>query len=217
MEKVIIFDLDGTLLNTLDDLTDSTNFALNKFNCPTKTKEQVRTYIGNGVEKLIMRALPNGIDTLNFDEVLETFKTHYSENMHNKTSPFDGIIEILHQLKEKKYKLAVSSNKFDKAVKELSKKYFDNLIDFAIGEDEKNGIRKKPHSDEIIEIFKYFNTNNAIYIGDSEVDIMTAKNANLKCISVIWGYKDEEFLLKNGAKIIAKTPQELFEKILQNI
>lgn len=211
MIKLLIFDLDGTLLNTLEDLTDSTNYALKKFNFPQRTINEVRNFVGNGVAKLIERAIPNGRENENFEDCLEVFKQNYAENMNNKTSPYEGIMDLLKELKSKNYKIAVVSNKFDLAVKGLCARYFADLVDIAIGENEKAGIKKKPAPDTVNQVLKNFNISNeeAIYIGDSEVDIMTAKNSNMDCISVTWGFKDKEFLLANNAKIIVNSPDEI--------
>lgn len=212
-KKAVIFDLDGTLLNTLEDLTDSTNFALSKFNFPQKTIDQVRRYVGNGVQRLIERAIPGGSSNPNFEKCLNLFKEHYKENMFNKTAPYDGIIPMLKKLKSHKIRTAVVSNKFDDAVKGLCKKYFDGLIDFCAGENELQGIRKKPAPDTVLKVLKEFGikSDDAIYIGDSEVDIQTAKNANIECISVLWGFKNKEFLINSGAQIIISKPDEIFK------
>lgn len=211
--KVIIFDLDGTLLNTLDDLADSTNFALSEFNYPTRSKEEIRTFVGNGVAKLIERAIPDGKHNPNFNKCLEIFKQHYSINKYNKTAPYNDIINLLTELKEKNYKIAVVSNKFDLAVKELCQKYFPNLIDIAIGENEAAGINKKPAPDTINLVLEQLEltSNQAIYVGDSDVDILTAKNSNMPCISVTWGFRDKKFLLENDAKIIINNPKEIID------
>ena len=211
--KVIIFDLDGTLLNTLDDLADSTNFALSEFNYPTRSKEEIRTFVGNGVAKLIERAIPDGKNNSNFDKCLEIFKQHYSINKYNKTAPYNDIINLLIELKEKNYKIAVVSNKFDLAVKDLCQKYFPNLIDIAIGENEAAGIKKKPAPDTVKLALNQLELtpDQAIYVGDSDVDILTAKNSNMPCISVAWGFRDKEFLIKNNAQIIINTPKEIID------
>lgn len=210
-KNIIIFDLDGTLLNTLQDLADSTNYALVKFNFPVRTVEQVKNSVGNGVEKLIERSIPGGIENENFEQCLEIFKQNYAQNMYNKTKPYDGIIELLKSLKNNDYKLAVVSNKFDYAVQNLCEKYFPKLIDFCAGENEAEGIKRKPSPDTVLKIIKYFNIEkeNAIYVGDSEVDIQTAENSGIKCISVSWGFKNRDFLIKNGAKIIVDNPYEI--------
>ena len=209
--KIVIFDLDGTLLNTLEDLTNSTNFALEQFGYPTKTIEEVRSAVGNGVFKLIERVIPNGKENPNYENCLILFKNHYAQNMFHKTKPYEGIIEMLSYLKLKDIKTAVVSNKFDLAVKDLCKKYFSKLIDFSAGENESEGISKKPAPDMVLKVLEKFSINpdEALYVGDSEVDIQTATNSLMTCVSVAWGYKDAEFLRNNGAEIIINTPDEL--------
>lgn len=215
MKKIVIFDLDGTLLNTLDDLADSTNYALSKFGYPTRTIEEVRQFVGNGVAKLIERAIPDGKNNSNFEKCLSIFKENYAQNMYNKTAPYNGIIEMLSNLKSKGIKIAVVSNKFDLAVKELCKKYFEGFIDFAAGENEAQGIRKKPAPDTVISVLNEFNfaPEDAVYVGDSDVDIMTAKNSQMPCISVTWGFRDEKFLLENGATILINAPSEIYNHL----
>lgn len=204
MIKVAIFDLDGTLLNTLVDLTDCTNFALKKFGYPSRTLDEIRNFVGNGIIKLFERA---GVKD---KECVEFFKKYYAKNMYNKTAPYDGIIPLLNSLHEHGIKIAVVSNKFDLAVKKLCEKYFD-IVDIAIGENEAEGIHKKPSPDGVLKIlddFKFLK-DEAIFIGDSEVDIQTAKNAGIPCISVTWGFKTRDFLIKNGAKILVDKPEEI--------
>lgn len=215
MKKAVIFDLDGTLLNTLDDLADSTNYALSKFGYPTRTIDEVRQFVGNGVAKLIERAIPEGKNNPNFEKCLAIFKENYAQNMYNKTAPYNGIIEMLSNLKSKGIKIAVVSNKFDLAVKELCKKYFEGFIDFAAGENEAQGIKKKPAPDTVISVLNEFNfaSEDAVYVGDSDVDIMTAKNSKMPCISVTWGFRDEKFLLENGATILINAPSEIYNHL----
>lgn len=211
--EAIIFDLDGTLLNTLEDLADSTNFALDKLNYQPHSTEEIKSFVGNGVAKLIERAIPNGRKNPDFDKCLNIFKKHYSQNMYNKTKPYDNIINLLTELKRKNYKLAVVSNKFDSAVKELCEKYFPDLIDIAIGENEAMGIKKKPAPDTVLQVLDILkiDSHQAIYVGDSDVDIMTAKNSNMQCISVTWGFRNREFLIKNNAEIIIDNPKEIID------
>lgn len=215
MKKAVIFDLDGTLLNTLDDLADSTNYALSRFGYPTRTIEEVRQFVGNGVAKLIERAIPEGKNNPNFEKCLAIFKENYAQNMYNKTAPYNGIIEMLSNLKSKGIQIAVVSNKFDLAVKELCKKYFEGFIDFAAGENEAQGIKKKPAPDTVISVLNEFNfaPEDAVYVGDSDVDIMTAKNSKMPCISVTWGFRDEKFLLENGATILINAPSEIYNHL----
>lgn len=215
MKKAVIFDLDGTLLNTLDDLADSTNYALSRFGYPTRTIDEVRQFVGNGVAKLIERAIPEGKNNPNFEKCLAIFKENYAQNMYNKTAPYNGILEMLSNLKSKGIKIAVVSNKFDLAVKELCKKYFEGFIDFAAGENEAQGIKKKPAPDTVISVLNEFNfsSEDAVYVGDSDVDIMTAKNSKMPCISVTWGFRDEKFLLENGATILINAPSEIYNHL----
>lgn len=214
-KKIFIFDMDGTLLNTLEDLMVSTNYALSQFNYPTHTIEEIRFFVGNGVAKLIERAIPDGLNNPNYEKCLEIFKKYYAKNMYNHTSAYVGIPELLKKLKDKGIKTAVVSNKFDLAVKELSNKYFGDLIDIAIGENEQAGIKKKPAPDTVFEVLNLMNlkSEDAIYIGDSDVDIMTAKNSNMPCISVTWGFRDREFLIKNDATIIVDKPEEILKYV----
>lgn len=209
----IIFDLDGTLLYTIEDLTDCTNYALKHFGYPTRTVEEITNFVGNGVRLLIERAIPDGKDNPNLEECLTLFKTHYSNNMFNKTKPYDNIIDTLKELKKQNYKTAVVSNKFDSAVKELCNKYFEGLINSAVGQ--RDNVNKKPAPDAVFEVMKELNVTReqCIYVGDSEVDIKTAENAGIPCISVTWGYKSIDFLYKNGAETLIYSPEEILELV----
>lgn len=213
MINTIIFDLDGTLLNTIEGLKNSTNFALKKFNCPEITLEQTRSFVGNGVRKLIERAIPNGEKNPDFEKCLNTFKEHYSKTMYQKTVAYDGIEDMLTELKKRGIKTGVVSNKFDTAVKELCKNYFDGLIIVAIGESP--NVRKKPAPDSVLKAMEILGAKpeNTLYVGDSDVDIQTAKNSNLKSVGVTWGFRDRELLEKEGADFIINTPCELLELI----
>ena len=212
MIKAVVFDLDGTLLNTLDDLKESTNFALRKFNYPERTLEEVRCFVGNGVRKLIERAVPE--DCKNIDECLEVFKKNYFENMYNHTQAYNGILKILEELHKDKVKIGVVSNKFDSAVKELCKKYFGDLVDTAIGQND--DVPKKPAPDGVLKAMKILGSdkNSTIYAGDSDVDVQTAKNAGLKCIGVTWGFRTEDYL--KGADFIVDSPDEIL-KIVRSL
>ena len=189
--------------------------VLNHFGYKKRTIEEIRQFVGNGVAKLIERAIPDGNANPNFNECLDIFKKNYAQNMYNKTAPYTGILELLYELKKQNCKIAVVSNKFDIAVKELCNKYFPNLIDIAVGENEAEGIRKKPHPDTVLQVMEVFNANNlqTVYVGDSDVDILTAHNANLHCISVSWGFRTQEFLTEHKAEIIINSPAELLNHI----
>lgn len=208
--EAVIFDLDGTLLDTLEDLTDSVNAALTKYNCPAKSIEQVRAYVGNGIRNLIKRSLENGEEHPDFENIFQAFREHYKENCKNKTRPYDGIKELLSALKENGRKMAIVSNKADFAVKELNRYYFKEFDMVAIGERE--GIARKPKPDTVFEALKRLDVpaDRAVYIGDSEVDVKTAANANIPCISVLWGFRSKEVLMEHGAKYFAETAEELY-------
>ena len=210
MIKAAIFDLDGTLLNTLDDLMDSANFALQKNGCEKKTREQIRLFVGNGVKLLIDRCLPDETEDVRA-KVLAVFKEHYAKNMTNKTAPYPGIMDALRELKSKGFSLAIVSNKFDAAVKGLSKLYFDGIIDEAVGESAQ--VRKKPAPDSVLTAMKHLKCDRAVYIGDSDVDVLTAHNAGLKCIGVTWGFRDEKLLRETGADEIAHNAADMAKYI----
>lgn len=209
----VIFDLDGTLLNTLEDLTDSVNFALSLYGFPCRKIAEVRSFVGNGVARLMELSIPYGINNPQYEKCLEDFRNHYSRNMQNKTGAYDGIIEVLEQLSKENYKIAIVSNKFDIAVKELNEIYFGKYIKVAIGESE--NISKKPAPDTVFKALEELGstTNKAVYIGDSEVDVKTAKNSGLVCIGVSWGFRDKEVLEQEGADYIIDKPQELLKII----
>lgn len=217
--KCVIFDLDGTLLYTLEDLCIATNYALEQVGRDKRSLDEVRNFVGNGVAKLIERAMGENSSQEEIQKCLEIFKEYYSKNAQKNTRPYDGIIELLKYLKKTGIKIALNSNKYDAAVKSLSRKYFDDLVEIALGES--NNCPKKPDPTGVEKILKYFNCNkdSAIYIGDSLVDIQTAKNAKIPCISVSWGYCNKDKLLLNN-KIVVDNTQELKQAIeasLQNV
>ena len=208
---IAIFDLDGTILNTLEDLADSTNYALKTCGYPERTMDEVRQFVGNGIRKLMERAVPEGTPVEEIDRVHETFTAHYKVHCADKTRPYDGIMELLQNLKKEGCKLAVVSNKADYGVQELCKQYFDGVFDFAVGERE--GIRKKPAPDSVNEVLKTLgcSRDRAVYIGDSDVDIQTAANAQMDHIIVEWGFRDVPFLIAKGAKVLVEKPEEILE------
>lgn len=208
---IAIFDLDGTILNTLEDLADSTNYALKTCGYPERTMDEVRQFVGNGIRKLMERAVPEGTPVEEIDRVHETFTAHYKVHCADKTRPYDGIVELLQNLKKDGCKLAVVSNKADYGVQELCKQYFDGVFDFAVGERE--GIRKKPAPDSVNEVLKTLgcSRDRAVYIGDSDVDIQTAANAQMDHIIVEWGFRDVPFLIAKGAKVLVEKPEEILE------
>ena len=208
---IAIFDLDGTILNTLEDLADSTNYALKTCGYPERTMDEVRQFVGNGIRKLMERAVPEGTPVEEIDQVHETFTAHYKVHCADKTRPYDGIMELLQNLKKDGCKLAVVSNKADYGVQELCKQYFDGVFDFAVGERE--GIRKKPAPDSVNEVLKTLgcSRDRAVSIGDSDLDIQTAANAQMDHIIVEWGFRDVPFLIAKGAKVLVEKPEEILE------
>lgn len=206
-----IFDLDGTLLNTLDDLASATNYALRCYGMPEHTRDDIRRFVGNGVRLLMIRAVPDGEKNPQFEEVFNTFRQYYMQHSLDTTRPYDGIQEVLLTLRQRGCRLAVVSNKFDAATKELCKHFFPNSIEVAVGEHEAEGIRKKPAPDTVIEALSQLgvSADNAVYVGDSDVDLQTARNAGLPCISVLWGFRDKDFLLAHGATTFIPSPQKL--------
>ncbi len=207
--ETYVFDLDGTLLETLKDLAASTNFALRQYDMPEHSIEDVRMFVGNGVKKLMERAIPNGLDNPKFEEVYATFRQHYLNHNLDTTKPYDGIPELLRELKGRGKKLAIVSNKFYAATQDLARHFFPDTIKVAIGERE--NIKKKPAPDTVVEALRQLDVSKegAVYIGDSDVDIMTARNSGLPCASVLWGFRDKEFLLEHGATFFAEKPEDL--------
>lgn len=207
--QTAVFDLDGTLLDTLEDLWRATNMALETHSLPPRTRDEVRMFVGNGVEMLIRRAVPHGTDEETTLAVLADFKTAYAAICEDHTKPYDGIMEMLTALRERGIRVAVVSNKFDAATKKLCEKYFGDLVEVAIGE--RAGVRKKPAPDTVYEALKELGVtlDSAVYIGDSDVDIQTARNCGMPCISVTWGLRDERFLIDKGAMFLAHSPLEL--------
>lgn len=206
---IIIFDLDGTLLNTLDDLMDAVNHVLAAHSYPLRSYEEIRQAVGNGVGLLMERSTPAGLSQSEQDQLLSEFKAYYSEHLQDKTRPYDGIYELLAELKRRGHQLSIVSNKLDSAVQELTKQYFAEYITIAVGESEH--IQRKPAPDMALEALRQLGADKseAVYIGDSEVDFATAENAGLPCISVTWGFRDKAYLTGLGAKTFAHLPADI--------
>jgi phosphoglycolate phosphatase len=207
----VIFDLDGTLLNTLDDLADSVNYIMKQYGFPERSVAEVRSFVGNGVARLIERCIPDGKANPQFEECLTGYRRHYSDNMLNKTCPYEGIMDLLAQFSQDNFKLAIVSNKYDSAVKALNKIYFEKYIKVAIGESE--AIAGKPAPDTVFKALEELGSaaERAVYVGDSEVDVLTAKNSGLVCAGVTWGFRDREAL--TGADFIIDKPLEILRII----
>ena len=210
----VIFDLDGTLLNTLDDLADSVNYALKAFDFPIHTRDSVRKMVGNGIYVLMEKAIPDGRENPQYNPCVSLFKDYYFTHMKVKTAPFDGIMPMIEQLQKHNLKLAIVSNKFDSAVKELCQDFFTPYITTSIGQSD--SIEKKPAPDTVFMAMEQLHTSpeSSIYVGDSDVDIDTANNSGIPYISVSWGFKDREFLENYGAKQIVDTVEDLQNALL---
>jgi phosphoglycolate phosphatase len=211
--NTIIFDLDGTLLNTLDDLADSVNIMLEREGYPPRTREDVREFIGNGARNLVKRALPEAVPDEEVTRCLSVYRKIYLENMFQKTGPYEGIDETLKELKRLGVKIGVVSNKPHDATREMCEFYFGDILDAVIGDNPER--KKKPAPDNIFEILRLLGSDKAktLYIGDSDVDMETAKNAGLDCAGVTWGYRSEETLTEHGADYIVEEPRQLIRLI----
>jgi len=209
--KTFIFDLDGTLLDTLGDLAAAVNYALRTHGMTEHSIDDVRRFVGNGVRKLMERAIPDGAANPQFDETFATFRQYYMTHSLDTTRPYEGIPETLAVLKERGCRLAVVSNKMMAATQELCQHFFPDTIEVAIGENEAEGIRKKPAPDTVFAALRQLGVGEewAVYVGDSDVDLETARQSGLPCISVLWGFRDRDFLIKHGAKTFISAPQEL--------
>ena len=213
--KAVLFDMDGTLLDTLEDLCDSTNHALAQMGYPLRGIEEIRRFIGNGAEKQIRRAVPEGTSEGKIMETLAAFRAYYQDHCQIKTKVYDGLLDVLSELKEKGVKMAVVSNKPDAAVKKLSREYFGDRLDYAIGPSD--GVRCKPYPDMAEEALKALGIakKDAVFVGDSEVDVQTGLNAGLDVIAVSWGFRSREVVIEAGASKIADNASELEKLILE--
>lgn len=222
MITTLIFDLDGTLMNTLDDLHDSVSYALKEAGLKPNDKQDTRRFLGNGIRNLINKSVmysnPDADEALK-ERVFATFRAYYVAHSMDKTAPYKGINEVLEKCKNKGFFTAIVSNKLDPAVKDLHKAFFADTIDVAIGE--KPAIKRKPAPDMVNEAIQQLSLlhgieihkSECIYIGDSEVDLQTAKNSAIPCIAVSWGFRDKDYLIEQGAETIIDKPDELFEHL----
>ena len=214
MKTGILFDLDGTLLNTLDDLLDATNYALRLHGYPERTLPELRRFVGNGAENQIRLSLPEGSSAEEVQRVLTDYKNYYTAHCQIKTKPYGGIPEVLEQLREK-YPIAIVSNKPDAAVKALCADYFPSL--YALGEIP--GCPRKPEPDMVHKAMEALGVESCVYVGDSEVDVLTAKNAGVPCVSVLWGFRDREDMVQAGGTIFCGRVEDMpecIENIIQH-
>ncbi|MCX4270045.1 MAG: HAD family hydrolase [Lachnospiraceae bacterium] len=213
--RLVVFDMDGTILDTLEDLTDSVNYALGCLGFPIRSKQEVCGFVGNGIRKLIEQAVPKGTEKVLTDRVYQVFREYYRGHCAEKTQPYSGILPLLEELRRAGRKTAVVSNKADFAVQELCSRYFNGLFDTAVGERE--GILRKPAPDSVYEVLRRLGVakEEAVYIGDSDVDIETARNVGMDEIAVEWGFRTREFLEEKGAKRIVSLPAQIAEIVLR--
>lgn len=209
--EAVIFDLDGTLLNTLEDLMDSVNYALGICGMPGRSYEEIRHFLGNGIERLLERAVPNGSENPQFERVYTLFREHYGVHCNDKTDLYPGIRELLDVLKREGFLMAIVSNKYYEGVQILKEQYFKDYLQVAIGERE--GIRKKPAPDTVLAAFKELKVpkEKAVYVGDSEVDIATAENTGMDCIIVGWGFRTRAEQEAAGGKVFVEKPMEILQ------
>lgn len=201
----VIFDLDGTLLDTLDDLTDAVNVTMSRFGYLPRSREEVRRFVGNGAKKLIERAVPAGAD---YEPALAAFREYYDANCRRKTGPYPGVLAALKRIKEE-YPVAIVSNKPDSAVKALCADYFPGC--YAMGEH--GGCPRKPAPDMVLEAMAAIGVDTCVYVGDSEVDVQTARNAGVPCLSVLWGFRSRQELEQAGAKIYCADTKDLYDRV----
>ncbi len=212
--KAVIFDMDGTILNTLEDLKNATNYSLRQFGMPERSLEEVRMFVGNGIRKLVERAVPSGTSEEKIVQVFDVFLEYYEIHSADNTSPYPGILELVEKLKKSGIKTAVSTNKADVPAQELGREYFNGIFDLIVGQ--QDGLKVKPAPDSVNKILSILDIQkkDAIYIGDSDVDVQTAKNSGLDFIGVSWGFRGREFLEKNGAKNIVDNANEILDLVI---
>lgn len=213
--KALIFDLDGTLLNTIADLHTSTNFALKKFGFPERTQKEVLSFVGNGLKMLITRALPDGSSEELILAVLAEMKAHYADHCHDATVPYEGIPELLEYCTTAGIPMAVVSNKADPMVKALCNCFFAEYISVAMGDCPE--YPRKPSPEMVFAAMEKLGITEAYYVGDSDVDVQTARNAGLPCLACAWGFRSKESLMEAGAELIFDTPTSLLQTIREGL
>ena len=216
MLNTVVFDLDGTLLDTLGDLAGSVNYALRKHGLRECSLQEVRSFLGNGIVRLMQNAVKNAVEGVAFEEVFQTFRSHYLEHCLDTTQPYPGILPMMEKLRESGVKIAIVSNKLHPAVQELNRRFFADLVTSAVGESET--VRRKPHPDGVLKALEELGSRpeEAVYVGDSEVDWESARQAGLRCVLVLWGFRDEDFLRGlPGVQAYLKSPDDLLRVITE--
>ena len=216
MLNTVVFDLDGTLLDTLGDLAGSVNYALRKHGLRECSLQEVRRFVGNGIVRWMQNAVKNAVEGVAFEEVFQTFRSHYLEHCLDTTQPYPGILPMMEKLRESGVKIAIVSNKLHPAVQELNRRFFADLVTSAVGESET--VRRKPHPDGVLKALEELGSRpeEAVYVGDSEVDWETARQAGLRCVLVLWGFRDEDFLRGlPGVQAYLKSPDDLLRVVTE--
>ena len=216
MLNTVVFDLDGTLLDTLGDLAGSVNYALRKHGLRECSLQEVRSFLGNGIVRLMQNAVKNAVEGVAFEEVFQTFRSHYLEHCLDTTQPYPGILPMMEKLRESGVKIAIVSNKLHPAVQELNRRFFADLVTSAVGESET--VRRKPYPDGVLKALEELGSRpeEAVYVGDSEVDWETARQAGLRCVLVLWGFRDEDFLRGlPGVQAYLKSPDDLLRVVTE--
>lgn len=221
MYKLAIFDLDGTILNTIEDLAASGNEICRRHGYPLHSVEEYKYFVGNGIPNLIKRCMPSGLEEQQYKILLDEFIQYYNEHSSEKTSPYDGMVSCLKKLKAAGMILAVNTNKIDSAAKALCQQFYPNIFDIVVGN--RSDLPVKPAPDGVFSILKAIDLSpvilspgSAVFIGDSDVDIMTAANAGIDGIGVDWGFRGEKFLIEHGAKKVVFSPSELYDILMKN-
>lgn len=207
MNQAVLFDLDGTLLDTLPDLTNAVNYILKKYGYPEKSEKEIKANLGFGSVELIKRSLPSDCCVEKLEGYVEEYKAYYNAHARIKTAPYAGVLDVIRKLKSRGLKVAVVSNKPDLAVRLLCRDYFGDLIDFSLGD--RADLERKPNAAPVKLAMEYLGCERAVYVGDSEVDVQTAQNARIPCISVTWGFRERKYLEEQGAECFADTASEL--------
>lgn len=210
--KAVIWDLDGTLLDSLQDLAQATNYALALHGMPQRSLEEIRQFVGNGVRKLIERAVPEGEGNPLFETVFADFVAYYKIHCNDHTQPYPGVLETLRKLRERGVPMAIVSNKLQAGVTVLHDRWFRDVIDVAVGE--RPGVRRKPAPDMVFLAMRELGVSDCLYVGDSDVDIATAQAVGVPCASVLWGFRDRDFLLHHGATMLINAPEELLPLLM---
>ena len=216
MLNTVVFDLDGTLLDTLGDLAGSVNYALRKHGLRECSLQEVRSFLGNGIVRLMQNAVKNAVEGVAFEEVFQTFRSHYLEHCLDTTQPYPGILPMMEKLRESGVKIAIVSKKLHPAVQELNRRFVADLVTSAVGESET--VRRKPHPDGVLKALEELGSRpeEAVYVGDSEVDWETARQAGLRCVLVLWGFRDEDFLRGlPGVQAYLKSPDDLLRVVTE--